>query len=685
MSEELQATFTLTYDDSPVGRLAVMTMDNGRDHTRPNVLGERSLASLAEALDELEAEEPAGLLLTGKRFVFAAGADTDQFEGMDAARAREAAAAGHAQLSRLGNLPFPTLAAINGVCLGGGLEVALHCDHRTVSTGARALAFPEVFLSIVPAWGGTQLATRLLGAPGALRVIVRNALESNRTLTPARAHEQGLADRLIDSAGFLEDSHRLLEQIVAGEVAIERDVDPAAGLEEALAETREHVDGKVHGATSAPYRAMELIEFAARGGDLDEGREREIDALADLLPARHAQAAIYSFELAQRRIKRQPWRPEAPARDIGEVGVVGGGKMGSQIAALLLRKYQVPLVVKDVDEEVLASCREHLEGSLAQQVERGRMGEGRARFLSSLVTTTLDYDDLAGADLVIEAVLERMDLKQQVLTDLEEVVDEGAVLATNTSSLSLATMGEVLDRPERLVGLHFFHPVEVMPLLEIIRPEATSDEALATAFEVSRTLRKSGVLCADTPGFIVNRLLMRFNGAAMEALSHGRSFREIDRAVRNLGLPMGPFELFEFVGLDVAYHTARTLHEAFPDRYPLDHNLERIAGLDVGGVYDPDTGEPHPAVREAVDVDPETEPMPDGEIRDAALRATVEEAGIMLEDGVVADARDIDTGLLLGAGFPFFMGGICKFADETGLSEEILGGPLVTAEDRAAG
>ena len=688
MADAPVTRFALNYHDSRrAGRLALLTMDNGEDHRKPTVFSRAALASLSDALDELDGQSDVkGLLLTGKPFIFAVGADLKSFTGADEAFAREAGQAGQDALRRLAALPFPTLAAINGACMGGGMEVALHCDYRTLSTGAAALAFPEVFLSILPAWGGTQLAPRLVGAANALEVIVHNALNNNKVLKPAEAFRLGFADRLIDGVDFLDGSVALLERLVTGEETIARGEPDDAGLDEALAGARAFAEAKVHGATRAPYRAIDLIEHAARGGDLDEGYRMEVDGLAELLPARQAQAAVYSFELTQQRVKRQPWRPDAQARPVRQVGVVGSGLMGAQLGSLFLQRLEAPIVMKDIDQGVLDRARSHIDGELDKRVERGRMGAGKARFLKSIVTYTLDDEPLADSDFVIEAVLEDLALKQRIFADVEAVVDSGCVLATNTSSLSVTEMAAGLAHPERVVGFHFFNPVALLPFLEIVRAERTDDVTVATAFEVSKNLRKSGVLCADTPAFIVNRLLTRFNGACIAALRHGNGFSEIDDAIKQLGLPMGPFELLGLVGVKIALHTAETLHAAYPERFPVDDNFRALAALDVDGIYDWSRGQvPHTAVADAVTVEEDAERLSPAEIRQRAVEAVAEEAKLMLDGGVVADARDIDTGLLLGAGWPFFTGGICKYLDQTGVSEKLFGEQLVGVRDRARG
>jgi 3-hydroxyacyl-CoA dehydrogenase/enoyl-CoA hydratase/carnithine racemase len=685
MADEVVTHFKVTYADSRAGRIAIVTMDNGHDYKKPNTFGEGALRSLHAALDEIEAaDDVKGLLLTGKHFIFAVGADLNNFADATTELALEGGRAGHAAFRRIADLPYPTLAAINGACMGGGLEIALHCDYRTLSQAAAALAFPEVFLSILPGWGGTQLTPRLIGGEKALQVIVSNALNNNRVLKPAEAFELGLADRLLPSVTFFEDSFALLEAIVAGDETIDRPAPSTDGLDEALANARAAADGKVHGATRAPYLAIDCIEHAARGGDLDEGYEKEAQALAELLPARQAQAAVYSFNLTQQRVKKQPWKPDAQPRRIGKLGVVGAGLMGAQLGALFLQRFELPLVMKDIDDGALARSRAHIEGELDKRVQKGRLQEGKARFLKGLVTYTTDYQPLEGADFVIEAVLERMDLKKAIWADVEQVVDAGCVLATNTSSLSITEMASDLDHPERVVGFHFFNPVAVLPFLEIVRAEKTSDETVATAFEASKTLKKSGVLCADTPAFIVNRLLTRFNGACVEALAHGNGFAEIDDAIKGLGLPMGPFELMGFVGLKVALHTAETLEDAYPERFEISDAFRAIGESDVNGIYDWSKGRvPFDEIAEAVEVDSDLERLTDEEIRTRAIEAVADEAKRMLDEGVVADARDIDTGLLLGAGWPFFMGGLCKYLDQTGISERLFGRTLITDDDKA--
>lgn len=683
----MSTRFDVTFEDRPdLGGLATLTARSGEGGRRPATLSVEALRSLDAALDEVdERDDVVGLLVTGEGAAFIAGADLDAFPGAEPGFAREVSQLGHRTFARLAALPYPTLAAINGACVGGGLELALHCDHRVVAADVRNVSFPEVFLNIVPAWGGTQLAPRLVGGPDAIATIVSDALNGNRPMDAERALARGFADRLLPADGFVGASRDLLEAIVAGREELDRAaVDPVEGLSEALEQARAAVEARVHGATPAPGVALDLLEFAALGGDLQEGYAREEQALADLLPGRHAQASVYAYDLTQRRVRRQPWRPDTPPRDVSKVAVIGAGLMGAQIGTLFLHRLQVPVVLKDIDEDVLGRAREHVEGALDRRVQAGKLGEEDAARLKDQVTYTLEYDDVSGADWVVEAVLEDLELKRRIVADVEQVVAGDAVIASNTSSLSIGAMARDLERPERVIGFHFFNPIEVLPLVEVVRPDGASDVAVATAFEVATRLRKSAVQAADTPAFILNRLLIRFFGRpAWQAVRSGVPFRDVDRAYEQLGLPMGPMVLFGFVGLQVAYHTARTLHEAYPERFPVDDNFARVADLDVDGIYDPGTGAVRDEVLEAVEVEPEAQPWSGERIRERALEEIADEIGVMLDTGVVADARDIDTCLLLGANFPFFLGGLAKHLDQIGVSERVVGHQLVGERDRA--
>jgi 3-hydroxyacyl-CoA dehydrogenase/enoyl-CoA hydratase/carnithine racemase len=623
------------------GDVALVTIDNGEDWTKPTFFGEAALRSLERALDELERGDYRAAVLTGKPFFFAAGADITEFPGITRERAVEGARAGHELFGRLRALPFPTVAAINGACLGGGVELALHCTARTIASSVRHFAFPEVFLGLFPAWGGTQLLPKLVGPEAAIRVIVANPLRQNRMLKAADVAELGIADRLFEAVEFVDESLSFARELA--ERPLERDHPDWSEAEKIFRRARNDVDDAVHGAAPAPYTALDLIE-GAQDWSVEEGYAREEEAIGELLPGPQAQASIYAFQLVEQRAKRHPHKPTAEPRKVEKVGIVGAGLMARQIAALFAKRLQVPIVIRDVNQEIVDNAIAEIDGN---------------------VSGGTTYDGFEGCDLVLEAVFEELEIKKQVLAELEQVVRDDCILATNTSALSITDMAADLRRPERVAGMHFFNPVAIMPLLEVVRAEDTSDEALSTAWAVGEQLRKRPILVEDAPGFVVNRVLTRMTRVIMDAVEHGTPVEEVDEAVMSLGMPMAPSVLLQMVGPRVANHVLERMHDAFPDRFPLSPALAALA----------DGGEP---------VVLEHAPRTREQIVDEVLEAVADEIHRLLEEGVVPEAADVDTGLLLGAGWPFFLGGVTKHLDQIGLSERLFGKTFADGTGRLA-
>jgi 3-hydroxyacyl-CoA dehydrogenase/enoyl-CoA hydratase/carnithine racemase len=633
------------------GEIALVTIDNGEDWTKPTFFGERALESLERVLVELERGDFTAAVITGKPFFFAAGADITEFPGITRERAIEGARAGHELFSRLRTCPFPTVAAINGACLGGGVELALHCTARTISSAVRHFAFPEVFLGLFPAWGGTQLLPRLAGPETAIKVIVSNPLRQNRMLLGADVAQLGIADRLLEPAEFVDDSLAFACELARE--GVERPEPDWSDAELVFRRARTAVDDAVHGAAPAPYVALDLIE-GSREWTVAEGYRQEEEAIGELLPGPQAQASIYAFHLVERRAKKHPARPTAAPSKVTKVGIVGAGLMARQIALLFLRRLELPIVMRDVEQEIVDEALGDIGAELDRQVAKGRYDKDKGRFLASLVSGTVDNHGFADCDLVLEAVFEELGLKKRVLAELEDVVAEDCILATNTSALSITDMAADLRHPERVVGMHFFNPVALMPLLEVVRASETGEVALATAWEVGERLRKRPILVQDAPGFVVNRVLTRMTRVIMDAIEHGTPVQEVDEAVMSLGMPMAPSVLLQMVGPQVAEHVLDRMHEAFPDRFPLSPALSALA---AGG--EPVLLEDAPQTRE--------------QVVEHVLEAVADEIHRLLEEEVVAEAADVDTGLLLGAGWPFFLGGITKHLDQIGLSERVFG------------
>jgi 3-hydroxyacyl-CoA dehydrogenase/enoyl-CoA hydratase/carnithine racemase len=631
--------FKLNRVDSRVGPIALVTIDNGEDYSKPTTLGRSALESGASLLEQLENGGWAAMVLIGKPYVFCVGADIDEFTKMRSAEdALEGTRAGHALFARIRALPFPTVGAINGACLGGGLELALHCDARTIASNVRHVGFPEVALSIIPAWGGTQVAPQLIGPEGATKLIVLNPLRQNKLLTATEALELGLADRLLAPVEFVDESLQFAVELVE-DGGNERSAPDWSELDTVMRKARSRVNDAVHGATSAPYVALDLIA-GAKDWPLKEGYAAEEKAMADLLISPQAQASAYAFTVVERRSKRPPELPDAAPRKVQKVGVVGAGLMATQLATLFLRRLEVPVVLRDLDQ---ARVDESLE------TIRADVG-AKKPFLATIVDGGSGWEQFEGCDLVLEAVFEQLDVKREVIAELRRIAPN-AIIATNTSSLSVEEMGAD-------VGLHFFNPVAVLPLVEIVRTTRTTDEELATAWDVVKKLRKRGVLVQDAPAFVVNRVLTRMTTVLMDALENGNTVEETDEAALSLGLPMAPSVLLQMVGPRVANHVLETLHDSYPDRFPLSPTLANFAGGNEEIVVRGDA-------RRTVD-----------EIRTDVLEAVADEIRHMLEEGVVGAAADIDACLILGAGYPFFLGGITKHLDQTGVSERVIGSTL---------
>ena len=668
------------------GVLALVTLDNGLDHTKPTTLGAAGMAGIRAALLAQAARAAAGEIVavgvTGKPYYLAAGADLTAVAALaDERDARAIAELGHATLRLLGEMEVPTFAYVNGAALGGGLELALHCTYRTVACDVTAIALPETFLGLVPGWGGCTLLPRLVGVQRALDLILTRPLANNRMTTAAQAVQMGVADVLLEPADFLERSLAWTADVLAGRVTVRRpEPDDDATFATVIAGARRQLDERLHGAKLAPLRALDLVA-GSRTADRDTAFAAEDDVLTELLMSDQLRAGLYAFDLTSRRARKPAGAPpEDLAAPVRSVGIVGAGLMAGQLAVLLARRLRVPISMRDLDDERvsagLAGVRRLVEGMVA----KGRLSADEANRVIGSITVTTDLGALAGADLVIEAVTEVMAAKQRVFAELEDLVGEETILATNTSALSVTEMSAGLRHPERVVGLHFFNPVAQMPLVEIVRTPRSSDRAVATAFAVAKSLGKTAVGVADRPGFVVNRLLLRMLAEVAAAVEGGTPVGVADVALRPLGLPMGPFPLIQLVGLPVALHVLRSLHEDLGDRYPLSPGLEQLAAEGRRVTPEPDGhGAEHgvdPAIQDA------WEPgrpgaLDEAGVLDAVLTGLAQEIGLMLDEGVVGSADQIDLAMILGAGWPFHLGGITPYLDRSGCSQRVLGHRLL--------
>ena len=677
------------------GTMVLITLDNRADHRRPNSFGQAGLAELDAAMSAaLVRADVVAVGVTGKPYSFCAGADVT---GMPFVTTREQALSiarkGHEAYARISTATKPTFAFVNGLALGGGLELALHCRYRTVSTNVPAIGLPEAFLGLVPGWGGAYLLPKLVGVEKALGVMVSNPLQNNRLLTGAEAFELGIADAAFEPADFLERSLEWAADVVAGRLSVVRpdvESDPRlwAGV---IGGARALLSARTHGAAPAPERVLDLVA-AGPTTEPAAAYAAEDDALASLLLSPQFRAGIYAFDLTQRRAKRPSGAPDvSTARPVTKVGVVGGGLMGRQLALLFASRLQVPVVIADLDADRVAAAVAGVAASVERTVARKRMSVGTAARIAAMVSGTVDLADFADADLVIEAVVERSDVKASVFADLEGHVRPDCLLVTNTSGLSVAGMAAGLAHPERVVGLHFFNPVSAMPLVEIVRAEHSDDATLATAFSVAKSLQKVPILCADAPTFVVNRILTSFMGSVLGMIDQGADIAVADSALDDLGLPMSPLELVELVGPAVALHVGQTCHDAWPDRFGVSALLTGMVEHGITGAWEPkgDPRDPRTALapkRLRADVSAlmdelrakgaiatPANPPTAADVRTTTLTAVTDEIGRLLDERVVGDVRDVDLALILGAGWPFWLGGITPYLDREGYSEAVRG------------
>jgi 3-hydroxyacyl-CoA dehydrogenase/enoyl-CoA hydratase/carnithine racemase len=673
-AETVTATCT-TYLDHAGFRFAVLTLENsGR---RPVTLGPASLAGFEAAVCALDLSRVDAVAVTGKGSVFCAGADLKSMtEAATPEQAEDVARRGLEALGRLAALQVPTFAFVNGVALGGGLELALHADYRTAADSVRALGFPEVRLGLVPGWGGIPRTAALLGPAQAARLVVTDSLAGNN-LSARTAAELGLVDAMLPEDGFLAASLDFAVGILSGAAAAPRR--PGRGAEpahssvsgpDALEAVRMQLDARLHGAAPAPYRALELIAAAPATPASTAEQTAEIRAFGELLLSDEARASIYAFHLTQSLAKNPAGRPTAEPLTVRSVGVVGAGLMASQLALIFAQQLRVPVRITDLSQERIDAAMGWIGGQLDKLVGRGRMQAADAGAVRALITGGTDKAAFADCDVVIEAVFEELEVKRAVFAELEPQLRPDALLLTNTSSLSIEAMSAALARPGRLIGFHFFNPVAVLPLVEIVTAPQTDQTTLATAFELARRLRKTAVLATDTAGFVVNRVLTRLFDEVFSLIDDGADPATVDHALDPLGLPMTPLQLLQFIGPAVQLHICEAMHRAYPQRFGVSRSLAALVAAGLTGYLDNDGGI-SPAGAALL---PASNPTDAGAVRARILAALAQEVTAMLDESVVAGPEQIDLCMILGANYPFHAGGLTPLLDReagTGFHPEL--------------
>jgi 3-hydroxyacyl-CoA dehydrogenase/enoyl-CoA hydratase/3-hydroxybutyryl-CoA epimerase/3-hydroxyacyl-CoA dehydrogenase/enoyl-CoA hydratase/3-hydroxybutyryl-CoA epimerase/enoyl-CoA isomerase len=662
-------------------QIAVLTLD--QPGSRANTLGQAVLGELEAAAAQLTAR--AGLqglvLRSGKPGMFIAGADLKELGGArpDPDTTRRMVRRGLDLIAAIEALPFPTVAAVDGACLGGGLELALGCDYRLAGSHPRTeLGLPEVKVGLIPGWGGTQRLTRLIGPSLAAEMIC-----AGEAAGAARARQLGLVFDVVPSERLLDEAVRLLEWARSTgdwRQARRRKQQPVGLSQEQQAFTfavaRAQVLAKTRGHYPAPLAALDAI---AKGCNLplEEGLAAETEAFVPLPGSPVSRNLIAVFFMTQ-RLQKDPGvtDPSVPPRPVGQVGVVGAGIMGAGIAAAHVRR-GIPALLIDNAAPALEKGSAAVTRSLQGRVEIGRMTPAEAAAALARLSSALTLGALADRDVVIEAIVENEEAKVRLYGEVQKVLPTNAILASNTSTISITRMARSVARPEDFAGLHFFNPVDRMQLVEVIRGERTGDATVVTLVALARRIGKTPIVVRDCPGFLVNRILFPYLNEALVLLQEGAAPRAVDKAATAFGMPMGPLTLNDLVGLDTSLYAGRVINAAFADRAAPTRLLDelvaagRLGQKSGAGFYSYARG------GRGAD-DPEFAALLEKcrtgrrdlgaeEITDRLFLPMLTEASRVLAEGIVREPGDVDLGLILGIGFPAFRGGLLRWADDQGL------------------
>jgi 3-hydroxyacyl-CoA dehydrogenase/enoyl-CoA hydratase/3-hydroxybutyryl-CoA epimerase len=650
-----------------------------------NLLDASILEALDRLLDDLRARpDVRGVLFSSaKPGMFIAGMDVEQIASVTGSQqGADGARFGQAVFQKIAELPIPSVSVIRGTCLGGGTELALACSFRTAADdGALRIGLPEVQLGIIPGFGGTQRLPHRVGLPAALEMIL-----TGRSLNARRARKIGLVDLLAPPEYLDRESTALIERAIAdGTKTVARSLRRgrwAAGAFERIGPLRRYVLGQARKRAAAkanpddypaPFRALEAVDIAYTRS-LPEGLDYEARVVGELIPNRTAKNLMWLFK-TQTVLKGSREGSAAVPRKVRRIAVLGAGIMGGGIAQLAADK-RISVRLKDLQYDAILTALRTADGIWNRRVERRRMTRGEKWRRISYIAPTTGDSGLAQVDLVIEAVVENLEVKQRVLADLEQRIDERAVFASNTSSLPISEIAARALRPERVVGMHFFNPVHRMPLVEVIAGKKSSPEAVATVRELAIKLGKIPIVVKDGPGFLVNRILTFYLNEAARLLTDGLKIEAIDGAMIGFGMPMGPLALLDQVGLDTAKHVGDVLTAALGKRAEgnaaLLNTLINAGKLGTkngrgfyryrGGKRGTPDGETYRLIGSPTprDLPPET-------LQERMVLAMINEAAFCLEEGVVKEPRDVDIAMVMGTGFPPFRGGLLRYADSVGI------------------
>lgn len=638
------------------------------------------------------------VLKSGKPGNFIAGADINMIQATKTAdEAYTLARKGQKLLDRWEDLPFATVVAINGTAMGGGCELSLASTAIVMSNDPAArIGLPEVMLGVIPGMGGCVRMPRKVGLANALDLIL-----SGRTLTGEKAAKMGLADGCLAKENFEENVYQWvklnLAKLQSGErIAKEPKLGGMGGVAGSalegtffgrkfiLKKARDGVLSKTRGNYPAPMEAIQVLsENGASygpkwsGAKRDSALEREARGFGKMAATLESKNLIHLFFLTEGVKKSKGVAGDIKSYKVERAAVLGAGVMGGGIAHLYADK-GIPSRMKDITTQALTLGIQAAERLFKRDLQKRKLNPRQYQQKLNLIAPTLDYSGFQSVDFVVEAVIEKMDVKKAVFRDLEKQISPNCIVASNTSSLSVTEMQTAFERPERFGGMHFFNPVNKMPLVEVIRGDKSSDETVSKIFQFSKQLGKTPIVVKDRPGFLVNRLLMPYLNEATWLLQDGATIEELDRNLLNFGMPMGPMELIDEVGVDVGEKVAHILFEAFGSRMqPAPFNAKIIAAGRLGkkngkGMYEyGESGgrkkELNPEIYKILGVEPHAGKVSGEEIVDRCILPMINEASRCLEEQVVATAAEVDLGMIMGTGFPPFRGGLLKYADTVGI------------------
>ena len=651
------------------GDIAVLEVDN----PPVNPLSSGVRVGLCDQFDKANSDENVrGIVLKGAGNAFIAGADISEFgqkmEGPDL----------HTALKNIEYSEKPVVAAINGPALGGGLETALCCNYR-IATEKSIVGLPEVNLGLLPGAGGTQRLPRIVGPSQALKIML-----SGVPVPAKKALDQGILDS-ISTGDLVEDAisflHKKLDETT--EHPKVRDLNEklfeARGNENVMAEAKA-LASKSRKGQFAPGQIIKCVEAAIEEDDFDAGMKKESDLFLECLlhPQREAMIHIFFGERTAGKILDVP--KDTETQKIGSAGVVGSGTMGGGIA-MNFANAGIPVIVLDQDEKNLERGIGVIEKNYQMMVDRGRLSQEMKDGVMSLITPSLNYEDLADCDIVVEAVYENLDLKQEIFKKLDDVVKGDAILASNTSGLDIDAISSVTERPEKVVGTHFFSPANIMRLLEIVRGEKTSKETLATIMKLGKIIKKAAVMSLNAPGFIGNRMLFGYTQQANMLLLEGALPNQVDTALESFGMNMGPFRMMDLVGLDLGWRARKLAKLETPLTNKIADALceqERFGQKNGKGFYNYSDGSraPNPApeneeiyVKVAEENGFTRRDISDEEIVDRCILGLVNEGAKILEEGVAQRSSDMDIVYINGYGFPIWRGGPMFYANSIGLDK----------------